>query len=260
MIGVDPGSFEWDLDAEAVADIPNVIAVCTSSTSFDWIKPQILKELGVSACNVPGLSTDSVAEHAVCMAIEAARQLPIVIKNGWKLEESDRMPMLLKGKTVGVVGLGRIGNRIAEICQGIGMEVIYWSRQSRDDRFQLVELGELFKTADVIIPTLAENEETRKLITHELLDSIQPHAILVGINRIKAIWDEEYVLEKVKYEEIGGYAFEGENAQDPTTYQGNVWALPAMAWYTQDSLDNLMKIWVENIKSFATDTPQNIVN
>lgn len=260
LLGVDPGTFEWDLDVEAIDDIPNVKAVFTSSTSFDWIKPDELKKRKIKACNVPGFSSDSVAEYALCMAIETARKLPMTIKNDWKMAGEVDKPTLLKGKVAGIVGLGRIGTRMAEVCKGIGMEVVYWSRESRDSKFKSVDLDELFKISDVVMPALVENEETKKLITRERLDLMKPTAILVGINRVKDIWDEEYVLEKVKKGEIGGYAFEGENAKDPKTYEGNVWALPAMAWYTQDSLENLIKIWVENMEAFAKGNPQNVVN
>ena len=259
VLALDPGVFDWNLDVETIKEIPNVKAVCTSSTSFDWIKPKLLKEMGVIGCNVPGFSKDSVAEYALCMAIEVARRVPVLVKNNWKCD-FEQQPMLLKGKVAGVLGLGRIGTRMAELCQGIGMEVIYWSRKSVDKRFKNVELDELFKTADLIMPALIENDDTKKIVTHQRLDLMKKTACLVGINRVRAIWDEKYVLEKVKNGEIAGYAFEGEDAKEPSAYEGNVWSLPAMAWFTKDALENLMRIWVENVKAAAEGNPQNVVN
>lgn len=260
ILALDPDSFDWDLDAESTKNLRGVKAIMTSSTSFDWLKPQVLKKAGITACNVPGFSLDAVAEYAVAMAIEVSRRLPMVIKNGWKANFDISQPVLLKGKVAGIIGLGRIGKRMAEICQGIGMKVIYWSRNSKDNRFKKVKLDELFKTADVIMPALVENVETKKLITKKLFDSMKNSAVLVGINRAKAIWDEDYILAKVKKGEIAGYAMEGDNAKDPSAYEGNVWALPPIAWYTQESLDNLMKIWVDNMIAFAKGKPQNVVN
>ncbi|OGG29840.1 hypothetical protein A2973_02080 [Candidatus Gottesmanbacteria bacterium RIFCSPLOWO2_01_FULL_49_10] len=124
ILALDPTSFDWELDLEALQNIPKVKAVITQSTSYDWIKPKELKKKGVVACNCPGFSADSVAEYAICMAIEAARRLPIHVKNDGKIDWNVK-PMLLKGKTIGILGLGRIGNRMAEIAQGIGMNVIY---------------------------------------------------------------------------------------------------------------------------------------
>ncbi len=79
VLGVDPKVFNWDLDAMSLKDVPNVKAICTSSTSFDWLKPNQLKKMGIIACNVSGWSSDTVAEYALSMAINVARGLPIVI-------------------------------------------------------------------------------------------------------------------------------------------------------------------------------------
>jgi lactate dehydrogenase-like 2-hydroxyacid dehydrogenase len=247
------------LDAETLKDVPNVVGVCTSSTSFDWIKPSILKGLGIKACNCPGFSSDSVAEYSVCMAMETARQLPIIIKNGWQSGFLER-GMLLKGKKAAVIGLGRIGTRMAEILQGVGMDVIYWSQNSEDKRFTKVELDELFKQADLVMPALVENEETSTLITRERIDMLNPTAIIVEINRMRALWDEEYVIEKVNKGELGGYSYEGDNRKSLESYKGNLWALPAIAWKTQESLDNLMTIFAQNIQGLADGKPQNVVN
>lgn len=260
IIGVDPDSFSWDLDVEALDNISNVLAICTSSTSFDWLKPAELKKRGIVACNVPGFSSDSVAEYAIAMAIEVSRRLPIFIKKGWDVDWDHRpQPMLLKGKKLAVIGLGRIGTRVAEIAKGIGMEVIYWSRNKRDDRFTYVELDELFSSCDVLIPTIVENEETKKLITKDRLDMLQKSTTMVGINRLRQLWDESYVMDKVTKGELGGYAFEGEGNNPGGEQNGNIWSLPAMAWYTKDSLENLMRIWVENLVAAAKGEYQNVV-
>jgi lactate dehydrogenase-like 2-hydroxyacid dehydrogenase len=260
ILGVDPKVFDWDLDAESLKDVPNVKAICTSSTSFDWLKPKQLKKMGIVACNVSGWSSDTVAEYALSMAINVTRGLPIVIKNNWKYSVDDFLPMLLKGKTAGIVGLGRIGTRMAELCQGIGMNVVYWSRKSRDKRFKYVGIDKLFKQADLIMPALVENSQTRKIITRKRLDLMKPTAVLVGINRVRVLWDEDYVFEKVRKKEIGGYALEGEGLKPPAKYKGNVLPLPSMAGYTKDAFENLIKIWVENIKAIAEGKSQNVVN
>lgn len=259
VIGIDPDVVEWDLDVEAFDNIPNVKAVCTQSTSFDWVKPAELKKKNIVVCNAPYFSTDSVAEYAICLAMESAKRLPMHLKNNLKVDWSVT-PMLLKGKTLGVIGLGHIGKRIAEIGAGIGMEVIFWSRKSKDERFIYTELPELFKTSDVVIPALVENEETKKIITKELLDTLKPTAIVVGINRIKKIFDEDYVIKLVEDGKIGGYVYEGDNVKELTAFKGNIWSVPPIAWYSQESIDNLMSIWLETICAAGRNKPINIVN
>ncbi len=260
ILAVDPDAFDWNMDSESVKNIPNVVAVCTQSNSYDWVKPKILSELGVKVLNCGGFSTDAVAEYAVCMTMEIARHLPLIIKNDWKIDWSTKKPMLLKGKKLGIVGLGKIGKRIAEIGKGIGMEVSYWSRNTRDESFNYSSLEDLFKNSDVIIPALSENEETQKIISNDLIDTIKQTSYLVGLNRIKVLWDEDYIIKKVEEEKIAGYVFEGDNGKPVDNYKGNILALPSMAWYAQDSLDNLLEVWVENMVSVAKGKPQNIVN
>lgn len=258
ILALDPTSFDWNLDIEALKAIPKVKAICTSSTNYAWLKSKTVKDMGIVLCNVPGFSSDSVAEYALCMAIEVARRSAMVVKNNWKCS-FEQQPMLLKGKTAGIIGLGRIGKRMAELCQGIGMSVIYWSRHTTDDRFTKVAIDDLFSESDVIIPALIENEDTEKIMTHNRLDLIKKSSILVGINKVRTLWDEKYILDKVKNSEIAGYAFEGEDAKEPKYYEGNVWSLPPIAWYTQDSMKNLLRIWVDNVKAASEGNPQNVV-
>jgi len=260
IFGLDPKSFDWDLDAESFKYIPRVRAVCTSSTSYDWLKPKTLKEMGIVACNVSGWSSDTVAEFALSMALNVARGLPLVVKNSWKYDLDDFLPAMLMGKVAGIVGLGRIGTRMAELCTGVGMEVIYWSRKSRDERFKYVEIDDLFKNADVIMPALVENDQTTSIITHERIDLMKRSAVLIGIERVRQVWDERYVLEKVKKNEIWGYAFEGKGVKPLTEYSGNVLALPGMAGYTQNAFDNLIKIWVDRMIGAAEGNYQDRVN
>ena len=129
ILAIDPDFCNWELDTESLASIPDIQAICLSTASFDYANPDEVSKLNIPLVNVPGFNTDSVAEYALCMAIETARRLPMVIKNQWQpvgLTE----PLLLKGKTAGIVGLGRVGTRIAEVLHGIGMKVIYWSKHS----------------------------------------------------------------------------------------------------------------------------------
>ena len=260
ILALFPVAFNWDLDVETIKKIPRVKAVCISSTSFDWVKPKKLRQMGIPACNTPGFANDSVAEYALSMAIETARGVPLMIKNNWKYHFDNNHTIILKGKTAGIIGLGRVGTRMAELCQGIGMEVVYWSRKSRNKRFKYIELDKLFKTSDLIMPALVESEETKKLITRRRLDLMKKKAIMVGINRVRALWDEKYILKKVRNEEIFGYAMEGESVKSVFNYKGNVWPLPAMIWFTDDSLKKFKEIWVENVINASLGKYSNQIN
>lgn len=250
VLAIDPDVVDWELDIEAFDAIPKIKAVCTQSTSFGWVKPEILEKRGIKVYNVPGFSTDSVAEYAIVLAMEAARRLPLHLKNMTLDWESK--PMLLKSKTLGIAGLGHIGHRIAEIGKGIGMNVIYWSPNTRDKQFVYAELKDVFAKSDVLIPAFKDTEETKTLITHDLIDTLQPHSIVVGINRVKDLFDEKYIISRVEEGKLGGYSFEGDNVKDIKS-TANVWGVPSIAWYTKDSLDNLLDGWVRNVAKAAKE-------
>lgn len=244
IIALDPDFCSWNLPKEELEKINGLKALCIQSTSFSWLDTEFLKSKNTPVINIRNYSTDSVAEWAVMMAMNVARKLPLIIKNNWVGDFSLHQGMELKGKTVGIIGLGHIGSHIAEICQGIGMKVIYWSKNSVASQYQKVELVDLFKSADLIFPCLAQNEETKSYISDEMLNSMKNTAIFVSI--VHKIYNHELLLQLVKENKIYGYAFETPN-QEMLNYEGNVWAGPEQAWNTKESLNRNLKIWQENI-------------
>ena len=82
-----------------------------------------------------------------------ARKVPLIIQNDWTMDYVNHLGTEIAGKKAGIVGLGNIGSRIGELAKGIGMDVTYWSRKTRDDRFTYVELDKLFAESDVVFIT-----------------------------------------------------------------------------------------------------------
>ncbi|MFA6007252.1 MAG: NAD(P)-dependent oxidoreductase [Candidatus Shapirobacteria bacterium] len=244
IIALDPDFCAWNLPKEELEKINGLKALCVQSTSFSWLDTEFLKSKNIPVINIRNYSTDSVAEWAVIMAMNVARKLPLIIKNNWTGDFSLHQGMELKGKTVGIIGLGHIGARIAEICQGMGMNVIYWSKNSVASQYQKVELIDLFKTADLIFPCLAQNEETKNYITDEMLNSMKNTAIFISI--VHKIYNHDLLLQLAKENKIYGYAFETPN-KEMLNFEGNVWAGPEQAWNTKESLGRNLKIWQENI-------------
>lgn len=257
IVAIDPDFCDWHVPNEALDKIPNLKAVCLQTTSFSWIDIDHLKSKGVPVMNLRGFSTTAVAEWAVMMAMIVAKKVPLVIKAGWKQDYGLHQGIELKGKVAGIVGLGSIGKAIAEKCQGLGMEVIYWSKNSHDERFKSVELSELMSTADFILPAVAKNEETKGLITDEMLGSMKSNAIFVSI--VHGVYSHELLLELVKDKKIYGYGFEKSNS-DFNSYEGNVWAGPELAWCTDGSMTRNGIQWAESIVSATQSSYQTQVN
>jgi lactate dehydrogenase-like 2-hydroxyacid dehydrogenase len=118
---------------EKLKEMKGLKGLCLSTTAYEWAPYKELGKRKIPVTNVPGKSTDAVAEYYVLIMITLLRKLPYVIKNKWKFTYC---PEVLgndaKGLTAGIIGLGKIGRRIADICSGYGMKIAYWSRSKKD--------------------------------------------------------------------------------------------------------------------------------
>ena len=162
----------------------------------------------------------------------------------------------LHGKTAAIIGLGHNGIAIAERLKGLGLNIVYWSKNTRNNEYKFSELDDIFETADVIVPAFAHNDETDALITDELLAKLKPSAIIIDIIELK---NKDKVIELVKEGKIFGFGFEAKpNSFD--NYEGNVWAAPAYAWVTDGSMNNMMTKWVDNMIDAASDRFPNKIN
>jgi len=164
----------------------------------------------------------------------------------------------VKEKTLGIIGLGAIGKRIAEIGQAMGMDALYWSRSARDERFRYTDLETLLKASDFIFPTLAKNVDTTNLIDTEKLKHLRKEAYIVSITGDE-LFDLKYAVHQVKQGNLAGIAFESEKNKIDD-YEGNVLVTPPIAWYTKEALAEDIRIWVASIKGCAENQPINIIN
>lgn len=246
IIALDPDYCNWNLPKEEIDKLNNVRAICLQSTSFSWIDLEAAKAKNIALVNIRSYSTEAVAEWAFMMALNVARKIPLIVKNNWVGDFSIHQGIELKNRTAAILGLGNIGKRIAELCLGFGMKVVYWSQNSTDDRFEKMEMDKIFSTADVIFPCLAQNDNTKNYITDEMLRSMKPDAIFVSI--VHKIYNHDLLLELVKTSKIYGYAYEtAESGTEMLKHEGNVWAGPEQAWTTVESLSRNIEIWTQNL-------------
>lgn len=242
ILALDPDSVNWHFGKEEVDSIRGLRAICLQTTSFSWVDKEYCASKGIPVTNLRGFSTEAVAEYALGMLIQVMRKFPLVLKNEFKQDCVKHQGRELRGKRVGIVGLGTIGKRFAELCSGMGMEVMYWSRASEDERFKKVSLPELISSCDVVFPGLAQNEETKALLSDELLSTMKSSAVFVSV--VHQLYNHDLLLRMVKENKLHGYAFEEENA-DPRKYDGNVFAVPSLAWATAESMKKNGEQWIE---------------
>lgn len=259
ILMADPEWYHWNLRKDHISKIKNLKAICINTTAFDWIDAQYCNNNGIIVTHTPKYSTDSVAEYAIFLMMCLAKKLPIQIKTNYKMEYNHEMLNTeIRDKTVGIIGLGTIGTRIAELCSNLGMKVIYWSKNKKENSYQRVEVDEIFKKADYIIPTFATNDETRKLITDERIEMMNENNLINIIINPVEIYNHNLVLEKAGKNEIG-YAFEIYDDKTLNEFKGNVMATAPYSFYTKESIDRLVELWCNNTIGILNNNLQNVV-
>ena len=196
------------ITAATLDEFPDLVVVGRCGAGLDNIDVAAAAERGIAVVNAPGATTVAVAEHAVMLMLGLARRvvcLDTAVKAGrWSVR--DRYTGAeLRGKRLGVVGLGSIGRRVASFGRAFEMEVVYWSPSSRDEDLERLELDDLLATADVVQVCIALAPETRQLLDARRLALMQPSALLVNTSR-GAIVDHQALLAAVADGHVGGYA------------------------------------------------------
>jgi lactate dehydrogenase-like 2-hydroxyacid dehydrogenase len=259
ILMADPEWYKWNLRKEHISKIKNLKAICINTTAFDWIDWQYCKENGIIVTHTPKYSTDSVAEYAIFLMMCLAKKLPIQIKTNYKMVYNHEMLNTeIKNKTVGIIGLGTIGTRVAELCDNLGMKVIYWSKSIKENKYKRVEIDDIFKESDFIIPTFATNEDTRKIITDKRIAMMNGNSIINIIINPVEIYNHKLMLEKAENNEIS-YAFEIYDDKTLNDYNGNVMATAPYSFYTKESIDRLVDLWCNNTMSILENKSQNVV-
>jgi D-3-phosphoglycerate dehydrogenase len=165
---------------------PTLKAVCRAGAGLDTVDVAAAKALGVTVLYAPGKNAATTAEHTLMLMLAAARRLAVLnahVKAGnWGIRATHE-GIELNGKTLGIIGMGNIGNRVGLLAQAFGMRVIYWSRSSRDERFQSRELDALLHEADVVSLHIALSDQTRGMLGIRELSLMKPTAILVNTAR-----------------------------------------------------------------------------
>lgn len=181
------------------------VARCGAGT--DNIDVATATELGIPVIFSPEGTTFGVAEHAIMLMLAVGRRLTRldreVREGNWEIRSRIGQGLDLSGKTLGILGLGRIGARIACLGQAFGMNVIYWSKTSRDDRYRFVELDELFRRSDVLSISLSLNDGTRGFVDRRRISLMKPSAILINTARGEMV-DEDALYRALSENRLAG--------------------------------------------------------
>lgn len=228
------------------------------------------KELGITVCNTGGSTIPSHGADELTwgLILSLVRNLPkeldSVRKGGWQLAIGTE----LQGKTMGILGLGRIGKTTSRIALAFGMDVIAWSQNLTPEAaarsgVRLVSKDELFKTADVISVHLVLSERTRKLIGAHELGLMKPTAYLVNTSR-GPIVDETALIDSLRKQSIAGAALDVYDVEPlpvshPFRSLPNVIATPHLGFVTREGYATYYTRTIENVLAWMDKKPTRLV-
>ena len=262
------------LNESNLKDAAKLKLICIAATGYDNIDIAYCRQRGIAVCNVPGYSTDSVAQLTIAMALELLFHLPTMcqyVRSGEYTASgvANRLSPAfheLAGKTWGIVGAGNIGRKVAKIAEAFGCRVIV-CRRKPDPDYPSVALDDLCREADIISVHTPLTEETRGLISRERIAGMKKGVILINVAR-GAVADEAALADAVRSGQIGGlgvdvYSVEPMPENHPlyaVRHLPNVCFTPHMAWGAVEARQRCIDEIGENIHAFCSADTRNRVD
>ncbi len=267
ILAVDPdnfGGFEKAKERlkQLMETLPNLKGLALDTTSYGWVDLEYCKKRNIPVSNCPGWSRQSIAELALALLLNLSKNIIKLDRKTQKGEYKLEKGVELKGKTLGIVGVGSIGSTLAQLAKGIGMKVIGYNHSPK--KVEGVEMkqsfDDLLTEADAISIHITHTDENRKIYGKEQVEKMKDGVIIVNVADRECV-DEEAMAEAIKSGKVFSYAYEGEDLESgPLANLENAIGLKGFGWYTKEALANLFQIWVDNIIAIAENKPQNIVN
>ncbi len=258
------------LDDEAFGHAPQLKMVSILGTGTDNVDLEAANRRGISVTNTPGVGAPSVAELTIGLMIGLVRSIPISdsrVRDGtWQHVEGPE----LTGKTLGLLGLGAIGQYVARLGQGLGMRVIAWSYSPDPARaarlgVELVERDDVFRMADVLSVHLRNTPEVRGIVGPRELALMKPSAYLINTAR-GALVDESALAAALRAEKIEGAALDV-YTEEPLPPERNLFLdlpnvvlTPHIGAVTREASTRSRAMPIDNIIAFLEGHPQNVVN
>lgn len=257
------------VNAETIRLCRNLKLIAVTATGFNIIDVNAARDRNILVCNVPGYGTDSVAQHTFALILELSNHVGensrSVQRGDWSTSKDFCYTLSpiseLAGKTIGIVGYGSIGQKVAEIASAFGMNVIY-SRNSPDSGS--VSIEDLFQQSDIVSLHCPLSSKNAGFVNHTLLSRMKRTAVLINTSRGGLI-NERDLAESLTSGVIRGAALdvlskEPPPADNPLLLTQNCIVTPHNAWYSFEARQRIMETTKANISCALGGAPQNIVS
>lgn len=209
---------------------------------------------GIKVTNAPGSNAGTIAEHTLTLMLLLMRnvyQSVSKVKEGQWNWRSEYQGDELAGKTLGILGLGNIGKRVAKLAEAFGMKVIVWSRSANDSSYEFLSMEDVLRQADVVSLHLPLTEETRNLLGEQQLALLHPHALLINTARGGLI-EQGALLKALNSQKLAGFgadvlAEEPPAREDPLLHHPNTLITPHVGSLTATTYRSMCLYTVKNV-------------
>ena len=264
------------LDAQLLEHLPNLRGICVLATGVNPVDVARASALGIPVCNVPSYSTAAVVQHTIALLLELCHRVALhdasVHAGDWQRSPDFaywKSPLLeLEGKTLGVVGYGAIGRRVAGAARALGMHVcaarLGTHAATDPDAVPRLELDDLFRQADVISLHCPLTPQTRHLVSAARLALVKPGTLLINTAR-GGLVDEAALRAALDSGVLAGAGLDVLSREPPVPDNPllgakNCVITPHLAWTSLPARQRLLATTVENVRAILAGAPVNVVN
>ena len=258
-----------------MSQLPKLKYIGVMATGYNTIDLEAARKRGIVVTNIPAYSTDSVAQMTFAHILNIMNRVDHYAELNRQGKWSDNPDFCywdsplheIAGKTLGIIGLGNIGMKVAMIAKEFGMDVFaYTSKNSADlpDGIQKTTLDGLLSVSDILTLHCPLTPETRGMINKETIKMMKQGAIIINTGRGPLV-DEQDVADALESGQLAGYGAdvmyeEPPRKDNPLLRQPNAFITPHVAWATFEARKRLVDICVENVKAFIDGHPIHVVN
>lgn len=260
------------IDSTSIENAKQLQLITITATGYNNIDLRAAKNADIAVCNVPEYGTFSVAQHAFALILELVNHVGLhsesVRKGDWadsgRWSYSLKPLTELKGKTLGIVGYGRIGKQVGEIGKAFGMKVIFVNRSPVSADFaEQVSLRDLFTISDIVTLHCPLTDENAGFVNMDYLLMMKPTALLINTSRGQLI-NEEDLADALRKKVLATAALDVLSIEPPAAGHpliglSNCIVTPHNAWLSHQARSRIMKVTHENISRFLAGQPQNLV-
>lgn len=263
------------LDKNVLSKAPNLKYIGVTATGYNIVDTQAARQLGISVTNIPTYGTDAVAQFTFALLLEITSQVglhnKLVHEGRWSSNPDftfwAKPLMELKDKTLGLIGFGNIGKKVAEIAHAFSMNVIFYNHRPKSgipDYTKQVSLDELYHNADIISLHVPQAPETTEMVCQESITKMKDGVILINTAR-GGLLNEQDVAQALNAGKIAAAGIDVATkepipVESPLLKAKNCYITPHIAWAPHETRDRLLSIVIDNLEAFLDGKEKNVVN